>query len=685
MSLAEQAYNQRQADRAEAIVRNIVAAVPGHPGALHLLGVICYERGEPETGIQFLKAAIASEPGNGHFLSNLAEMCRRQGRLQEAIGFGIEAVKALPDYPHAHANLGIAYYDYKDLNRAEACQLKALALAPKLASARNNLGSIHRERKNLVAAIACYHAVLSDHPGYAEAASNLGNALTENGQPEEAVKVLEPLVEANPGHAEAVSNLGVAYFALDEIEKAAASFRDALKLRQDYPEAMIGMGRVLREQGLIPEAQKMAERILQLRPESTAAWVLTGDLFGEAGLLDKAQAAYAHALNLDPEAEGALLGRGHLLMEHGKMADAEASFREAMAVSVDKLAARAALVQVKTVKSEEEEDAQALIEQGTRISELSEQKALGLHYALGKIYDDLQQYDLAFRHYAEGARLKRKRISYSAYNTDLIGANIRKTFTKSAIAQWRGPGFSSRLPILVLGMPRSGTTLTETILASHPDVYGGGELPDLLYIAAAPRYRDGLGYPLCLQGITQTELAIMGEKYVAGLSSRAPSSPRITDKMPANFNYIGLVHLMLPQAKIVHVRRNAVDTCLSNFTKLFHRSQYHSYDLVELGRYYRYYAEVMEHWRAVLPRNAFYEIQYEELVSHPEQEVRKLLAYCELDWNEACLSFHETERTIKTASITQVRKPMYQSSVRRWRRYETNLGPLLEALGDLAN
>ncbi|HSH13907.1 MAG TPA: sulfotransferase, partial [Desulfurivibrionaceae bacterium] len=244
-------------------------------------------------------------------------------------------------------------------------------------------------------------------------------------------------------------------------------------------------------------------------------------------------------------------------------------------------------------------------------------------------------------------------------------------------------GCPSPLPIFVLGMPRSGTTLTEQIIASHPLVHGAGELPDLLELANHPREGAVEGYPLSLQGLTRSDLVDLGEKYVRGLQARNPAAQRITDKMPANFNCLGLIHLMLPNAKIIHVRRNPVDTCLSGFTRLFNKSQHQSYDLAEIGRYYRNYAELMAHWRRVLPAGAFYEIQYEELVADNENQARALLEYCGLEWHEACLESHKTSRNIRTASVTQVRQPIYQSSVERWRKYEKHLGPLLEALGDL--
>lgn len=682
LQAATAAYGQGQLDRAEAIVRSILSAVPDHPMSLQLLGVISFDRGHRDSGIELVKTASARAPSNAQIAANLAELCRRDGRLEEAIIAGERAVEAAPGMATAHANLGIAWYDKGELDRAEACQRRALELEPRLATARNNLGSIYRERKRLPEAISCYREVLAEHPGYIESASNLGSSLTENEQPQEALKVLEPLVAANPNYPEGLSNLGTAYAALDRIDHAVSHYERALKLRPDYPEACVGLARMLQEQRRLPEARVIAERAVALWPMKAEMHAALGSVLSESGYPDQADKAYCRAIELDPACSTALMGRGHLQMEMGKMASAEESFRAALVLDLERMGPRLPLVHLHKVRDGDENLA-ALLKEAEGLATMSESKAIPLHFALGKCHDDLGETDLAFHHYAEGCRLKRKTISYSADDTDLAVENIRNFFTPQTVASLRGVACSSEVPIFVLGMPRSGTTLTETILASHPEVYGAGELPDLLRIAAMPKRPGGPGYPLSLNGITKSELSVMGQHYVDGLRERMPSSPRITDKMPANFYAIGLIHLMLPNAKIVHVRRDPVDTCLSNFTKLFGRSQYQSYDLVEIGRYYRAYASMMKHWRTVLPQGAFYEIQYEALVANPEPEVRQLLDYCGLKWSESCLNFHETERSVKTASITQVRQPMYTSSVQRWKRYEAHLAPLLGTLGEL--
>lgn len=682
LALAFRLYGESRLAEAEGLLKQILQIAPKFAPALHLLGVITHQTGNTAKAAELLRQAVELAPNEAQFHANLGEMCRLIKRLDEAVVHGEKAIALAPGLATAHSNLGIAWYDKGELDRARACQERALAIDPNLPAARNNLGSILRDQKDRQGAIACFRKVLALAPGYIESASNLGSVLTEDDQPEEALRVLLPLVQSHPDYAEAHCNIATAFLALEQMDKADFGFKRALALKPDYPEALLGVARVLQEGGDLPAAEEMAQRALALAPEKPEIHSLLGGIFNESGYPDKARQSYARALEIDPDLTIAYLGRGHLLMENGDMKGAEADFNHALRLNADDLGARLALAQVTKVK-EGDPNMAALIAQAADAAGMPETRAMPLQFALGKCYEDTKQYDLAFKHYHEGCRLKRKRIEYSADNTELTERNIEAFFTAENIARLRGAGSDSELPIFVLGMPRSGTTLTETILASHSAVYGAGELPDLLKIASEPRGVETAGYPLSLQDITQAELTVMGERYARGLQARAPGSPRITDKMPANFNYVGLIHLMLPRAKIVHVKRNPVDTCLSCYTRLFNKSQYQSYDLAEIGRYYRSYAQLMAHWRSILPAEAFYEIQYETLVADPEGQARALIAYCGLEWEDACLNFHQTERSIRTASVTQVRQPMYKTSVEKWRLYEKHLGPLLDALGDL--
>ena len=676
--IATEHYRARRPAQAAAILDQIVQAQPGHAPSWQLLAVMVHESGRTEAALRLMDRAIAADPSVAQFYANRGEMHRLLGNLDAAVADGEQAVQRAPRGATAHANLGIAWYDKGEPDKAETCQRAALALDPNCLPALNNLGSLARDRRDREGAAGFYRRVLALQPGHIEAANNLGAVLVEMEDPEAGLQLLTDVLRARPGFAEAHCNAGNALLALEEFARADAAFREAIRLRPDYVEALEGRARCTQERHQLEEAEACARQALA-RQERPATWVLLGGIHAEQGYTEKAQAAYDRALELQHDLVSAWMGKGHLLMEIGKLDQAEACFQRALALEPAATPPRLALAQVRKTRPGDDNFA-ALQDIAAGIADMPPTRAIPLHFALGKCYDDLKRHDEAFPHFLAGAGLKRQRLEYSAENNRLIVENLRRQFTPDTLRRLSGAGNPSATPIFVLGMPRSGTTLTETILASHPDVHGAGELPDLLRLIGQELGEPAVGYPLSVQWMTPAHVTSLGDRYVTQLMQRAPDSPRITDKMPANYLGLGMIHLMLPNAKIVHVRRNPVDTCLSGFTKLFNRSQPHSYDLRELGRHYRDYLDIMAHWREVLPPGAFYELQYEDLVAHQEEESRKLLAYCGLEWNEACLTPHQTERTVKTASITQVRQPVYTSSVERWRVYEKFLGPLLDEL-----
>ncbi len=684
MALATQHQSQGRLAEAERLLRQILQAQPHHAFALHLLGVIAHQAGKPQLAIDLIKEAVKHNGNIALFHSNLGEMCRQAGRLDDALRHGERAVALDPRMVAAHGNLGIACFDRKDYDRAEACQRQALAIDPQFAPSLNNMGSICRARKKLDEAMDWYRKAITANPNYVESLSNLGAVLLEDERAEEAVAPLEQALRINPNHAEALCNLGMVRNVLDQYDAALPLFRQALQIRPDYPEAYIGLARFHHEKEHLAEAENCARRAVELAPQKAEMCSQLGNIYTEMARSDEAREMFERALVIDPECNEALLGLGHLCMESGDMEKAEALFRQALVLKADNLPARFHLAQVRKVKVGDEN--LAALEAAERAARdpahpLPAKKSITLHFALGKCYDDSKQYDKAFPHFLEGCRLKRATYDYDADEVTKHFDSIMRIFIPDTIERLCGAGDPSSVPIFVLGMPRSGTTLTEQIIASHPDVHGAGELPDLLAIAQRPV--NGVVYPDNLLTINRVQLTIWGADYVAGLRRRAPAAKHITDKMPANFFAVGLIHLMLPNAKIIHVNRNPVDTCLSCFTRLFNRKQNQTYNLAELGRYYVDYVRLMNHWRTVLPAGAFLDVQYEEIVADQEAQARRMLDYCGLEWNDACLDFHKHKRAIRTASVTQVRQPIYKTSVERWRHYEKHLGPLLDALGEL--
>ena len=316
------------------------------------------------------------------------------------------------------------------------------------------------------------------------------------------------------------------------------------------------------------------------------------------------------------------------------------------------------------------------------MASLSPDDQIELHFALAKAYEDLGEHEQSAHHLVKGNALKRQQINYDEVATLNLFRRIREAFPARLLHDKRNVGDPSPVPVFVIGMPRSGTTLVEQILASHPQVFGAGELDEIDNRVAQLRSDDvEVRYPEVVSSTTNPRLRQFGMSYVSAISTLAPTAKRIVDKMPKNFLFAGLIHLTLPNARIIHVHRDPLDTCFSCFSKLFAGGQRYSYDLGELGRFYRAYESLMEHWRKVLPTGVMLEVQYEQLITDVEGEARRMIAHCGLEWNDTCLSFHATRRPVRTSSAVQVRQPIYRSSIGRWRPYARVLGPLIEALG----
>jgi len=325
------------------------------------------------------------------------------------------------------------------------------------------------------------------------------------------------------------------------------------------------------------------------------------------------------------------------------------------------------------------------LEQLAEDTSLSAVDRMHLHFALAKAYDDMDRHAEAFHQWRHGNALKRRQIAYDEAAT-LGGLDrVRDVFTADLVRTQQSVGHLSSVPVFIIGMPRSGSTLVEQILASHPQMFGSGELKHLPSAVEGIRSVSGAAaiYPELVSGMIAEDFRDLGARYLAEIQRLASAAKYITDKMPGNFIYAGLIHMALPNAIVIHTIRDPVDTCLSCFSKLFNDEQNHTYDLAELGRYYRHYRAVMAHWHRVLPTGRILDVCYEDVVADLEGQARRLIAHCGLDWDPRCLAFHKTERPIRTASAVQVRQPIYDSAIGRWRAYEPFLAPLLAELGPL--
>ncbi len=667
---------------AEALLREVIAREPQNAHALHLLGVIAHQLQRPAEAIGWVTQAIAKNGSVALYHANLTEMLRQDGQLDQAIAAGETAIALDSALALAHANLGIAYYDAERFEDAEAAEKRALELEPRLIQAMNTLGSIERKRERRQSAAEWYRRALAVAPTHLESLSNLGAVLLEDQRNEEAIAPLERALAIAPEFAEALCNLGLAHYGAARFLEAEGFLSRALQLRPRHVESVVGLARVLIDTDRLEAGHALLDDAIKSGLSSPDLLFLYASVLAQLGATENAEAAFARALALRAEFPEALVGLGNLRLEAGESDAAVALFEQALAIEPDHVGASFHLLFAQRV----EQGSAALVRLKTLISSgrLPPADLMSAHYGVGKGLDDLGEYADAFGHYLAGAAIKRGMIQYDAAWEEARTRRIAEVIDAKFLDRLKGAGNASRQPIFILGMPRSGTTLTEQIIASHSQVFGAGELPALMEIVQRSlEPGEEPIYPENLSALTRDTLDAWASDYLARLPPSGRGFARVTDKMPANYFALGLIALMLPNAKIIHVMRDPLDTCVSCFTRLFGRSHAATYDLAEVGRLYVSYAELMDHWRALLP-GRFLDVRYEDIVADIDHQARRLIDYCDLPWEDKCLAFHKTRRNIRTSSVTQVREPLYTRSVERWRHYEAYLEPLVEALGKYA-
>lgn len=506
-----------------------------------------------------------------------------------------------------------------------------------------------------------------------------GTALQRLGRRQEAAAALETAVSLQPDFSDAWATLGIVYGELGQATEALRCFERLCKLLAHSAPAHNLRAAALVQLHRYEEAVAGFRQALRLDPKFVPALLGLGDPLSILGRNEEALAAYEGALKIDPKDARAELSRGDILQILGRIDEAAAAYERAISLAPHWAVAYRHLFQVKTVTGEDDPALKTLQGLQANDARLPESERAELHLALSKAYRDLGRYGPAFEHLKEGNRRKRRAI---VYNEATVLAEVHATaqvLTPKVLQAKAGLGDPSELPVFVFGMPRSGTSLVEHILASHSQVFGVGECAEFFPLAAQHfgRRLERLG-----DGPAGEDLRRLGAAYVARMAAKAPQAARIVDKTLINFSFAGLIHLALPKARMIHVIRDPMDTCFSCYSQLFMGTAQWIYDLGEVGRYYKAYADAMACWRSSLPAQSLLEIRYEALVNNFEAETRHLLAFCGLDWEDGCLRFYQTKRAVRTASAVQVRHPIYQEAIGRWKPYAEWLAPLREALGD---
>jgi tetratricopeptide (TPR) repeat protein len=606
-------------------------------------------------------------------------LAHQGGQYETAISLYQRVLWLNPTHIDARGNLGAALADQGRFVEAVVHYEKALTLNPDHADTHNYLGVALSSLGRLSEAIAHYQRAIELKSGRADLHDNLGLALSAQGRLAEAIHSYQEAVALNPSLASAHNNLGVALADQGRFAEAIGHYRLALALQPDYANVYNNLGVALLKQGKVVEAVAAYERALIISPNHTNAHANLGAALADQGRLADAALHLEQALALDPAHAAAHNTLGKMLINQGNFNEALEHVGRAIALKPDYAEAHLNRAQVKFFHPGDTELA-ALEELAT--SNLSPQKAVYIHFALAKALEDTQDYARAFEHRRKGNALKRAQINYDEATALRQFQRLSTVFDQGLFDRFRGAGDPSPVPVFIVGMPRSGSTLVEQILASHPQIHGAGELMDFEEVTKSvlQDVKPPLPYPECVAALDATTFHRIGRAYLSRLTAHSVGKVLITDKLPGNFLNIGLIQLALPNARIIHTVRHPVATCLSCYSKLFTSGNHYTYDLAELGRFYRHYQELMTHWRSVLPQQSILDVSYEEVVDDLEGQARRLIEYCDLPWDDRCVSFHTTSRTVRTASAVQVRKPLFRGSLQRWRRYESEIAPLLDEL-----
>ena len=642
---AHAALRAGRAATAETLLRELEAAAPGEVNCLWLLGVALLDQHRIPQSVATLERVVASAPDFADARVDLARACRRAGRAEQAREEVRRVLEKLPQHHRAWLAYGDALVDLGQYPEA------------RVAFERARLTDPHRARIE-----------------EATAALTAGERRKSEG-------LFREILRADASHVAALCGLAALSLAADVPEDAERLLRHALVQSAHTPLAWRGLGEALVALGRLAEADAAARHATQIEPDNPYTWITVGLVATRLMRQEQALEAYERAARLQPEEVRLRTTLGHVHKTLGSRAQSEAAYKQALALDPGLAEAWWSLADLKTYVFDDAEV--AAMERVLAEARRPRPEVAQLHFAVGRALEQRRQFGEAFAHYARGNALRRLDAPFDIGRFEARCARIRAFFDRRFFAERAGSGDPGRAPIFIVGLPRSGSTLIEQILASHSQVEGTMELPNMLIItreldALAP---DRNGYPETVRRVPAAQLTALGSRYLAQTAPLRRGHPHFTDKLPNNFSHIGLIHAILPQATLIDARRHPMDACFSTFKQHFAVGQTFSYDLEDLGRYYRCYLSLMDHWDQVLPGKVLH-FQYEELVRNPEASIRRLLGHCGLTFEPGCLAFHETRRSVRTASAEQVRQPLYTSGIGHWRHFAQELEPLRQALGD---
>jgi len=699
------------------LYQRILAHEPENAEALHLFGVLSHQQGDHSRARELIGRAVTLQPEVPVFRANLAEAYRALGEFERAAGSCRAALRIRPDYPEALCNLGAALQGMGRPSESVEVLRRALRLRPDFVVVRNNLGLAFRELGRVPEALEQFRRAVELEPAFAPARTNLGQALTDAGRAEEALAHAREAVRLDPKSATHHHNLGNVFRVLDRLADARSAYLEALRRDPNLAPAQAQLGLVLQRDGQLNNALVRLKKAVELEPANATFWewlaglhdereeagdaipcwervlALDPDRAGphlslganlqEEGRLDEAMEHYRTAIRLQPGSAQARLNLGGLLEVLGKLAEAEAAFREARSLEPASPLPHGQLATL--LRGKLPDDDLAALEERLADEKLDRGPRARLLFALAHVLDGRGDYrraaDCLREANAIALELARGRREYVPAEHERYVDGMQSAFNRDFLNRLAGAGSDSRRPVFVVGLPRSGTTLIEQVLASHSRIHGAGEL------RLARRSFESIPIVLGRPGPPREDVAHLdaaavrrlADQHLAGLAAiDGGRADRIVDKMPDNYMYLGLLSVLFPRAVFIHCRRDLRDVAVSCWMTDF-RSVRWANDPDHIAGRFRQSRRLMDHWRAVLTV-PIVEVDYEETVSDLESVARRLVAACGLEWEPACLEFYRNERPVRTASVTQVRQPVYQRSVARWKNYEPALAELFAVL-----
>ena len=627
---------------AEQQLSEILKKFPDDPNALRLSGVSSLEQGKPEVALIPLQKAI----------------------------------RVAPEFLQAHENLAQAWTQLGDLKKAETCFKKCLEIDPSNFTNWKSLGDVLSDQRKDEEADKAYKNAISTDKKYLDLQKAMSQV--QKGNLGEAERIYREILSDDPNNVDALRLLALLASRTGAVDQAINMLENCTKIAPDYALAWENLAKMYRQKDDPDSLQKAAfcfSKATELRPDWAEGWAGLGTMQTRSSQHNEGIESYKKSIELKANQPRVHLSLGHVYKTTGNQEECINSYNEAISFDNNFGEAYWSLANLKTYKFSGDEILN--MEKRVELTEVPEREKVHFLFSLGKAFEDMGSYDESFEYYKRGNDLNRGRTTYDPKAIEALSERLKLFFTEDRLNKYKGSGDNSNSPIFIVGLPRSGSTLIEQILASHSKIEGTMELPNIMNIARklGNSTKDRTAYPEVIDTLQGIDLTDLGKSFINETQFLRTGKQHFIDKMPNNFSHIGLIKLILPNAKIIDARRNPMDTCFSCFKQLFARGQAFTYDLSEIARYYVNYVNLMDHWDKVLP-GYVYRVQHEDLLNNQERVTRDLIDFCEVDFESSTLEFYKTKRAVKTASSEQVREPINTKGLNQWKNYEIHLKDL---------